>query len=187
MNLHPLLDNGIKKGSDSFKGGTLKCKCPTDQVVVKIGSQVLHNHACGCTMCWKPAGASMSIVGVVPSGDVKVTAHASKLKVVDANATILRHACQGCAAHMYGPVEKDHAFKGLSFIHSELFEENGAAEPTFAAFVSSMIEGGTPPAKMTELRKRLADLKLPYYDSLSPGLMDALATFAAKKSGALKS
>lgn len=185
IKLHPMIDNGIKAGDSSFKGGTLACKCESEPVTVHIASQVLHNHACGCTKCWKPAGASMSVVGVVPTDTVKVTAHAEKLKVVDPSALIQRHACKVCGVHMHGPVEKDHAFKGLTFIHSELFREKGAAAPGFAAFVSSMIEGGTKPEVMGGVRARLRDLSLTPYDCLSPDLMDVLATFAAKKSGIL--
>ena len=56
VKLHPSIDNGIKKGGgDSFKGGTLQCKCTSNPVEVKIDSQTAHNHACGCTKCWKPA------------------------------------------------------------------------------------------------------------------------------------
>ena len=46
---------------------------------------------------------------------------------------------------MYGPVERDHAFKGLDFIHPERFEEDGWSPPGFAAFVSSIIESGVDP------------------------------------------
>lgn len=65
--LHPLLDNGFTKGSDSFSGGKLHCHCASDKVEVIITGNVLHNHACGCSLCWKPKGALFSIVGVVPS------------------------------------------------------------------------------------------------------------------------
>jgi S-(hydroxymethyl)glutathione synthase len=87
---------------------------------------------------------------------------------------------------MYGPVEKDHAFKGLSFIHAERFREDGWAPPGFAAFVSSVIESGTRPSEMAGIRARLKELGLEPYDCLNPPLMDALATFAARKSGALR-
>ena len=42
-----------------------------------------------------------------------------------ADTTSYPRMCTACGAHMYGPVEKDHAFKGLSFIHPELFTEPG--------------------------------------------------------------
>ena len=60
------------------------------------------------------------------------------------------------------------------------------AAPTFAAFVSSVIEGGTDPAKMDGIRARLNELGLPPYEELSPGLMDYIATFTAKANGVLK-
>jgi len=186
--LHPLLDNGLTKGSDSFKGGVLRCHCATNRVEVTLTSNVLHNHACGCTQCWKPAGAVFSVIGVVPVSAVSVTANESKLKVVDPSATIQRHACTGCGVHVYNRIEKDHAFKGLDFVHIELADNHGKGgwqEPQFAAFVSSIIEGGFPPSGTDEVRAQLQALGLPTYDALSPALMDALATFAAKKKGVL--
>ncbi len=124
---------------DNFAGGTLVCHCTDKPVTVEIGSNVLHNHA-RCAV-WKPAGATFSVVGVVPGDKRKVTANGDKLKVVDNKALILRHACTKCGVHMYGPVERDsHACKSLDFIHVELSKEKGWAPPTFAAFVSSAIE-----------------------------------------------
>jgi S-(hydroxymethyl)glutathione synthase len=184
--IHPSVDNGRKPGSDKFAGGTLVCLCTDKPVTVKVDAQVAHNHACGCTQCWKPDGAVFSVVGVVPTDKVAVTANREKLKVVNPNATILRHACTGCGVHMYGPVEKDHAFKGLSFVHAERFREDGWAPPGFAAFVSSVIESGIRPSEMAGIRVRLKELELEPYDCLNPPLMDALATFAARKSGTLR-
>ena len=143
--LHPLIDNGITKGREDFPGGTLRCLCSSNRVEVKLSSNVLHNHACGCSQCWKPSGALFSVVAVVPVDNVKVTANENKIKVVDKNATILRHACKDCGVHMYGRIEKDHAFKGLDFVHVELSDEKGWQEPQFAGFVSSIIEQGFNP------------------------------------------
>jgi len=75
---------------------------------------------------------------------------------------------------------------GLDFIHTELSKEQGWAAPEFAAFVSSIIESGTPPGQMGAVRARLKELRLEPYDCLSPPLMDAIATHVAKASGALK-
>jgi len=127
------------------------------------------------------------MVGVVPKANVQVTQNGDKLKVVNPSALIQRHACTGCGAHLYGPVERaKHAFEGLVFIHPELSRESGWAPPGFAAFVSSIIEAGTPPSKMGAIRGRLKELKLEPYDCLSPPLMDAVATASAKASGALR-
>jgi len=134
--LHPLLDKGVKKGSSSFAGGVLVCACTDRPVEVKVEEGIAHNHACGCTKCWKPAGAAFSIVAVAPSEKVTVLKNGDKLKVVDSAALIQRHACTGCGVHMHGPVERDHPFKGLSFIHPERFKEQGWTEPGFAAFDS---------------------------------------------------
>ncbi|MGH9578008.1 MAG: hypothetical protein ACRD3R_11280, partial [Terriglobales bacterium] len=62
VKIHPSVDNGFKPGKKNFAGGTLTCKCATDPVEVSIASQTAHNHACGCTKCWKPAGALFSVV-----------------------------------------------------------------------------------------------------------------------------
>jgi S-(hydroxymethyl)glutathione synthase len=187
VSIHPAVDNGVKPGAANFAGGTLKCACTTDPVEVSITSQCMHNHVCGCTKCWKPAGALFSQVAVVPSDKVKVTRNAQKLKIVDSAALIQRHACKDCGVHMYGPVEKPkHPFTGLTFIHTERSKEQGWAPPEFAAFVSSIIEAGTKPDQMPAVRSRLKELKLEPYDSLSPGLMDYIATFTAKASGVLK-
>ncbi|MEM5313639.1 S-(hydroxymethyl)glutathione synthase [Paraburkholderia sp. JHI869] len=182
--IHPTVDRGIQKGAENFAGGTLRCQCAQDPVEVRIDSQVLFNHACGCTQCWKPTGALFSVVGVVPRDKVTVTAHGEKLKVVDDKATILRHACTACGTHLYGRIEKkDHAFYGLDFIHTELSKDAGWDGPGFAAFVSSIIESGTPPSAMADVRQTLRDKGLEPYDCLSPVLMDLLSTQAAKAKG----
>jgi S-(hydroxymethyl)glutathione synthase len=87
---------------------------------------------------------------------------------------------------MYGRIENNkHPFYGFDFIHTELSKEQGWAAPEFAAFVSSVIESGTPPSQMPAIRARLKELGLEPYDCLSPGLMDAIATHVAKQSGKL--
>jgi S-(hydroxymethyl)glutathione synthase len=88
---------------------------------------------------------------------------------------------------MYGRIENTkHAFYGLDFVHTELSKESGWSEPTFAAFVSSIIEAGADPKNMGAVRGRLTELGLAPYDCLSPPLMDAIATNTAKLSGVLK-
>ncbi len=179
--LHPSIDDGIKPGSGSFAGGTLVCHCTDSPVKVAIGSDALHNHACGCTKCWKPKGAIFSVVAVVPKDTVTILENGDKLAIVDEVATIQRHACTGCGVHLYGRIEKPHAFHGLDFIHAELFEEEGSASPGFAAFVSSVIEGGVDTSEMDDIRARLKTIGLEPYDCLNPPLMDALASHAAKQ------
>lgn len=184
VKLHPTLDNGIKPAAENFAGGTLQCLCSTNKIEVKIDAQTLHNHACGCSKCWKPQGAKFAVIAVVPRDKVSVTANAEKLAVIDTSATIQRHACKECGAHLYGRIEnQDHAFYGLDFVHTELSPQTGWAAPGFAAFVSSVIETGTPPAEMDGIRARFNALGLTPYDCLSPALMDALATQVAKLNG----
>ncbi len=188
IKLHPAIDNGLTSGAKDFAGGTLSCNCKDKAVTVKVASQVAHNHACGCTKCWKPEGAVFSVVGVVPRDAVSVSSNGDKLSVVDEKAAIQRHACNSCGTHLYGRIEnKSHPFYGLDFIHTELSKDKGWAAPEFAAFVSSVIESGTPPAKMGAIRSRLKSLGLEPYDCLSPPLMDAIATHVAKASGKLAS
>jgi S-(hydroxymethyl)glutathione synthase len=186
ISIHPAVDKGMKPAAKNFAGGTLVCHCPDSKVTVTIEAQCAHNHVCGCTKCWKPAGALFSQVAVVPRGKVNVTANKDKLAVVDPNAVIKRHACKGCGVHMYGRIENEkHPFFGLDFIHTELSSKEGWAPPEFAAFVSSIIESGTNPADMSAVRTRLKGLGLEAYDCLSPALMDAIATHTAKAAGVL--
>jgi S-(hydroxymethyl)glutathione synthase len=184
--IHPTIDDGIKAGNDDFAGGYLHCQCKADPVQVTVTSQSAHNHACGCSKCWKPAGALFSLVAVVPRDSVKVTANEHKLAIVDESAAIQRHACKDCGVHLYGRIEnKDHPFYGLDFIHTELSSEDGWAAPEFAAFVSSIIESGFAPDGMDGVRARLRELGLEPYDCLSPPLMDLIATHTAKAAGKL--
>lgn len=187
ISIHPAVDHGIKLGAKDFSGGTLECRCGQDKVKVSVSAQSAHNHACGCTKCWKPAGALFSVVAVVPRDKLTVTAHAEKLAIVDPNAAIQRYACRDCGVHMFGRIENQkHPFYGLDFIHTELSPQTGWSEPGFAAFVSSIIEGGADPANQDAVRARLKQLGLEPYDCLSPPLMDFIATHAAKASGVLK-
>jgi len=181
IKLHPSIDKGVKAGNKKFKGGTLTCHCTEEPVTVTIKGNVAHNHACGCTKCWKPAGATFSVVAVVPRDNVNVTENGDKLQIVDASATIQRYACKACGTHMYGRIENTgHPFFGLDFIHPELFQEGGWAAPGFAAFVSSVLESGVQPAEMDGIRSRLKELGLEPYDCLSPPLMDAISSHVAK-------
>ncbi|KAH6658081.1 putative glutathione-dependent formaldehyde-activating enzyme [Truncatella angustata] len=185
LHLHPSIDGGIEKGQPDFPGGKLYCHCSNDKVEVTVDSNVLHNHACGCSKCWKPTGALFSVVGVVPKEKVKVTANENKLHIIDENAAIQRNACSECGVHLYGRIVQDHPFKGLDFVHTELSDTKGWQEPQFAAFVSSIIEQGFSPSETPQVREQFHKLGLETFDALSPPLMDAIATYNAKKSGKL--
>lgn len=186
ISIHPAIDNGVKPGSPNFAGGTLLCACKKDPVEVTVKSQSAHNHACGCTKCWKPAGALFSLLAVVPRDKLAVTRNAHKLAVVDPAAAIQRYACTGCGVHMYGRIENTkQPFYGLDFIHTELSPQSGWSQPEFAAFVSSIIESGADPKQQGAVRARLRELGLEPYDCLSPPLMDFIATHVAKAAGTL--
>jgi len=187
ISIHPAVDQGTKPAAANFAGGTLVCRCANNKVTVAVTGQCAHNHICGCTKCWKPAGALFSQVAVVPRANLKVTANENKLKVVDPSAVIKRYACKDCGVHMYGRIDNDkHPFFGLDFIHTELSADAGWAPPEFAAFVSSIIESGADPDNMGAVRARVKELGLEPYDCLSPALMDAIATHTAKASGVLR-
>lgn len=187
ISIHPAVDHGIKSGAQNFAGGTLRCKCAQNPVEVPIKGQTAHNHACGCSKCWKPEGATFSLVAVVPRENLSVTANENKLEVVDSSAAIQRHACKECGVHMYGRIENEgHPFHGLDFVHTELSDQDGWSAPEFAAFVSSIIESGVNPDQMDGVRSRLRELGLTPYDCLSPPLMDAIATHTAKAKGVLR-
>jgi S-(hydroxymethyl)glutathione synthase len=186
VNIHPQIDRGIRPAAANFGGGTLSCRCADKKVTVSIRSQSAHNHACGCTKCWKPEGALFSQVAVVSRDKLAVTANEDKLRVVDPNATIKRYACRACGVHMYGRIDNtNHPLYGFDFIHTELSNEDGWSPPEFAAFVSSIIEAGADPDNMGAVRQRLRQLGLEPYDCLSPPLMDFIATQTAKASGKL--
>ncbi|KAL3455332.1 putative glutathione-dependent formaldehyde-activating enzyme [Aspergillus heterothallicus] len=183
--LHPLLDSGagLKQGKDTFPGGTLSCRCASNKVTVKLTSNVAHNHACGCSKCWKPEGALFSIVGVVPRDALSISANQNKLSIIDESAPIRRYACKECGVHLFGRIEVDHPFKGLDFVHTELSDEEGWQAVQFAGFVSSLIGQGLDPSLMDKVREQLKGLGLQSYDALSPPLMDAIAAWNAKKDG----
>lgn len=167
VSIHSSVDGGVaRSGAEGFQGGTLECHCASDKVIVDVSAQTAPNHACGCSKCWKPDGAKFSVVAVVSRDTVKVTAHEEKLMLVDESATIQCHACTGCGVHLYGRIENnDHAFYGLDFVSTELSKQQGWSAPGFAAFVSSMIETGTPPEQMDGVRvpdrTRVAAIRLP--------------------------
>ena len=188
VSIHPTIDNGVgPAAAPNFAGGTLQCKCADRKVVVSIKGQSSFNHACGCTKCWKPAGALFSVVAAVSRDNVKVTANEDKLKVVDPNAVIKRYACGACGVHLYGRIDNNkHPLYGFDFVHTELSPDKGWEPPGFAAFVSSIIESGADPENMGAVRARLKQLGLEPYDCLSPPLMDFIATQVAKASGKLK-
>ena len=105
VSIHPAVDGGVKAGNPNFAGGTLTCKCTSDPVTVTLAGNTAFNHVCGCTKCWKPAGATFSQIAVIGRDKVRSPPMRKKLKVVDENAAIQRHACTACGIHMYGRIE----------------------------------------------------------------------------------
>ena len=75
-------------------------------------------------------------------------------------------------------------FYGLDFAHVELSKEGDRAAPTFAAFVSFIIEAGAAnPEQMGAVCGRLIELGPESCDCLSSPLMAAIATHIAKSKG----
>ena len=77
--IHPAIGQQRPGAAADFTGGTLFCNCASDKVEVRIEAQTAHNHACGCTKCWKPEGALFAQIAVVSRDKVSVTAHAEKV------------------------------------------------------------------------------------------------------------
>ena len=149
ISIHPSIDQGIRPGAKDFAGGTLLCHCKSHPVEVAVRTQSAHNHACGCTKCWKPTGALFALVAVAPRDKLSVTRHAERLAIVDPKASIQRHACSVCGVHMYGRIENDkHPFYGLDFIHTELSAPERLVGTRFSTFLSSIIEAGADPGNM---------------------------------------
>lgn len=172
--LHPALGRPVGEAA------TLRCRCASDPVTISISTPVRHTHLCGCSKCWRPEGALFALIGVVPAGAAEVTSGAGRMTVVDEAAPIRRAACRDCGTHMLGTVaDRRHHFFGLDFVHPELAQE-GAPAPEFAAFVSSLIESGTPPSRMAAIRRGLAAAGLAAHDAFSSELMDLIAWHRVK-------
>ena len=188
ISIHPQVDQGVKRGTPDFAGGTLVCKCTDRPVKVSIKGDCAYNHVCGCTKCWKPDGALFSQVAVVSRDNLNVTENGDKLEIVDPSAAIQRYACKGCGVHMYGRIEnKGHPFYGFDFIHTELSPEAAGRRRPSPPSCRRSSNPGARPEQMGEVRERLRELGLTPYDCLSPPLMDAIATHTAKAKGALPS
>lgn len=63
--IHPAIDAGCAHSLGYFAGGKFLCYCKSDRVGVALSAQTAHDHACGCSKCWKPEGALFSQVAVV--------------------------------------------------------------------------------------------------------------------------
>jgi S-(hydroxymethyl)glutathione synthase len=176
VNLHPAVDKGTALVRAAVIGTTLRCLCTSNQAEIRITRRIHHNHLCGCSKCWKPAGALFAQTAVVTSDGFELSANGQKLAIVDARQSIQRHACRDCGAHLYGDVpDVNHHFHGLCFVHPELARDSVCGAPEFAGFVSSLIESGTCPSLMEAIRGRLAALKIPAFDGFSPEIMDIIA------------
>jgi S-(hydroxymethyl)glutathione synthase len=179
--LHPAISSGTIRSESKREPLTLRCRCAASPVEVEVREAPSHNHLCGCSKCWKPDGALLAQIAVVPRGTADVTKNGAQLRVVDAGQSIRRHACAACGTHMVGRVEDPrHHFFGLEFIHPELAVSGDAPAPEFAAFVSSVIESGATPSQMEAVRRRLSALGIAPYDGFSPELMDIIAWHRVK-------
>ena len=179
----PSVDSGVKKGTRQFcrrepwsaSAGTGRSRSPS-RAMLPITTPA------AAPKCWKPAGATFSVVAVVPRDNVNVLENGDKLQVVDASATIQRHACKACGTHMYGRIENTgHPFYGLDFIHPELFQEAGSGSSGVRRV--RVVRAWSPAfnrARWTESAARLKELGLEPYDCLSPALMDAISSHVAE-------
>jgi len=108
VGIHPAVDKGVKPGDPKFSGGTLKCKCAESPVTVTIKSNVAFNHVCGCTRCWKPAGATFSLVAVVPRDKLMAAKVGYWPSIVDIQYQI------ATAWQLYAEGKYDDALKAMS-------------------------------------------------------------------------
>lgn len=184
--LHPSLEGERPPaGGESFAGKTLRCACPSEPVEVRLSEDIAHNHLCGCSKCWRPAGYLFAQTAVVPTGSLEVTAHLGKLQVVDATQSIKRHACIACGVHLFGRVDDpDHHFFGIDFMHPELAGSAHRPKVEFAGFVSSLIESGTSPTVMASVRSHLAAADIAPFDTFSPEITDVIAWHRVKLAAA---
>ena len=60
-------------------------------------------------------------------------------------------------------------------MHPELATDGHQPKIEFAAFVSSLVETGTPATAMVAVRNALGEAGVPAYDAFSPELMDIIA------------
>jgi S-(hydroxymethyl)glutathione synthase len=177
--LHPALDAG-RSSAPIGDATDLRCLCTHSPVEVRVEGRPMHPHLCGCSQCWKPSGAVFALIAVAPAGSVSVVSGAEALDLVDPTKAIQRSACRRCGTHMVGRVaDRDHHFFGLDFFHPELAVGLCPA-PEFAGFVSSIIEAGASPSRMTAIRRKLAALGVPAWDAFSPELMDLIAWHRVK-------
>ncbi|WP_240547097.1 GFA family protein [Mesorhizobium tianshanense] len=174
VKLHPAVVRDIS--TSPLGAFTARCKCASEPVEIAVDQAVAHSHLCGCSKCWKPAGAAFAQIAVVPAGCVEVKAHGEKLEAVDATQKIERHRCRSCGTHMVGKVsDPDHHFYGLEFVHPELATDEHQPKIEFAAFVSSLVETGMPATAMVAVRNALGEAGVPANDAFSPELMDIIA------------
>jgi len=105
ISIHPSVDKGVRPGAANFAGGPLTCHCTKHEVTITIKGNVAHNHACGCTKCWKPQGAMFSVVAVVAKANLMATANGHKLKDVCRRTSV---------AHRYSGLERECVGVGIS-------------------------------------------------------------------------
>jgi hypothetical protein len=59
VSLHPAVDKGAALVRAVVIGTTLRCLCAANCIEIRITRPIHHNHLCGCSKCWKPAGAHL--------------------------------------------------------------------------------------------------------------------------------
>lgn len=176
----PMLHPALGTAAVAPETATLRCACASDPVTVALDAPIAHNHLCGCSQCWKPEGAVMAQIAVVPAGQGRVLTGADKLTIANPGQSVERHACRACGTHMIGRVaDPRHHFFGLDFVHPERADRPMPA-PEFAGFVSSLIETGTDPSRMQAIRAALAAAGIPAHDTFSPEIMDLIAWHRVK-------
>ena len=171
VSLHPALE---RVGEAATLSKELSCQCKDDPVRIELTAELHHAHLCGCSQCWKPADATLAMVGVVDRQHVQVSSGSAYLKPVDETQKVIRMACSRCGAHMYSQtLDENHHFYGVSFVHPEL-ATGPLPNVEFAGFLSSLIGTGTYPHELKAIISALAGHGIPSYDCFSPEIMAAI-------------
>ena len=155
VSIHPSVDGGVESRArktspgGSWRGGY--ADEPSDWQLIPNPPTTTYE----LRQMLEPAGASFSIIAVVPRDKLAVTAKADKLKIVDAvPRSSAMHA--RTAEFTFTAVSRMRSIRFMArVIHTELSPDTGWSEPTFAAFVSSIIESGADPANQGAVRSRL--------------------------------
>ena len=175
VKLHPSIDKGLKAGAKKFKGGTLTCHCAADPVTVAIKGNVAHNHACGCTKCWKPDGRQVlrrrGRRPRQPRGHCE-RAEAARRRCQRRHPAPRLHRLRRAHVRPHREHQLTRSSASTSCTWSCRRTRAGPSRVRGLRVVDHRRRASPSPKEMTKIRARLKKLRLAPYDCLSPPLMD---------------